>query len=121
MTNQRLLIIDEKSSKRLAEYEYEGSLVFNFHGFYDFVEFDEVIRTLREEIKVEDSKFSGLDAMDGYSVKDGIRLNWVFNNWDCIKATYNTLNNDEAVSKIRDWTKVIYANLMKKFGGDSNA
>ena len=102
--------------REIREYVSDGTLYIAFRGCYDYLEFDEVIRTLREEIRVDCVRISGLSAMDGYSEKDGIRLSWVFNNWDCIEASYDDPTNLEAVAKIREWAKIIFNNLIKKFG-----
>ena len=105
--------------KKLLEYKDENVLRITFDGFFDYKEFEEVRRTLREEIGVRRDFFSyGWESATGKTVFEGITLEWKFNNWDCIQLNYHNPSNPESVEKVRSWAKIIFENLIKKFGAE---
>jgi len=102
--------------KCLREYGNDKCYSVTFDGFYDYEEFKEVMRILEEVIGFDEIKISGLDAMDGYSIKDDIRLSWKFNNWDCIEFDYDNPKSDSHIKIVKGWARMIFDLLINKFG-----
>ncbi len=86
-----------------------------FRGFYNYEEVEEAVRVMRDVIVVDEIKLTGLDAMVGYSTKNGIRLKWIFNNWDCITWQYDYPENKEAVIKIKSWAEKVFEAILQKY------
>lgn len=101
--------------KRLSSGSNGGAFIVVFSGFYDAEELLEAVRIMKEEIRVDEIRVTGLDAMTGYSVRDGIQIEWLFNNWDCITWKYNQPNNTEAINVIKSWAYIVFEGLIRVF------
>lgn len=108
--------------KQVLEERNTTLLSISFDGFFDSAEFWEARRTMKEEIGVEYSDFSsGWDSITGTTITGDIELKWTFTNWFCIELEYNNPKDDASVEKVRQWAKQIFANLIAKFGEESEA
>jgi len=103
--------------RRILEYRDDSVLSITIDGFFNYEEFAEVIRILKEVIGVSCPYFiTGWESMVGETTKDEIELKWKFNNWDCIQLQYINPKDDASVEKVRKWAKIIFENLISKFG-----
>jgi len=97
----------------------EDQLIIVFDGFCNYEELEEVRRTLKEEIEMERINISYLgwgDSAEGTTFLNGIELLWKFSNWDSIQLEYLNPKDEASREVVRQWAKLIYTNLIKKFG-----
>jgi len=107
--------------RKMIEYKDNKILIVTLFGFYNYNEFEEVERILKDEINATLLDFSsGWEASRGYSIKDGIKLEWKFSNWDCIQLNYHNPKDEVSIKKVQEWANIIFNNLINKFGNVSD-
>lgn len=101
-------------NKRLSEglMESKNEYIFAFVGFDDYNDYIQIINIIKNVLKPDICKYSGLTDMYGYFEKDGLQVdvefNWMIDNCLIFKGE-RTENN---LQKVREWAKIIFDNLM---------
>lgn len=106
-------------ARKMLEGNDEDKLIIVFDGFCNYEEFEEVRRTLKEEIRMEiiNISYQGWgDSAEGTTFLNEIELKWKFSNWDSIQIEYLKPKDEASREEVRQWAKLIYSNLIKKFG-----
>ena len=101
--------------KKLMEAPHEnGDWAFYFNCYDYWEDFVLIFEIADEKIHPEKSDYRGITDMDGYFIKDGIRME-VFND-DMIgnRMLYKSTGKAEDAEKARGWARLIWEELEKR-------
>jgi hypothetical protein len=99
--------------KQLIETSYKNKeKYFYFVKYDDWKDFIRIVKIVKENIVPDKIKYSGITDMNGYFIKDGIRIeiNYDFTGNELL---YKDTGNPEDLEKVRGWAKTIWDELQK--------
>ncbi len=103
--------------KRLIETPFEkGEKYFYFCEYDDWEIFLEIVKVVKEKICPEEIEYKNWwDAMSGYFIKDGIRIEM---NYDMSgnELLYKDTGHSQDLEKVRSWVQIIWDELQKQHG-----
>jgi hypothetical protein len=84
-------------------------------GFYDDDEFLEAIKLMRTEVNMNviDYGWKSYEGLLAESIKDGIKAQWKFNNWDDILCETEDCSDESKKADFRSWMRKLFCGLIK--------
>ncbi|NPV90072.1 MAG: hypothetical protein HPY50_04760 [Firmicutes bacterium] len=102
-------------AKKFLEYEnLKGDIVFDLFGFRDCEDFVTMTKIIKVIIKPNSIQYSGIIDMDGYFVKDGIRVEMEYDSMTGNELIYKGDRSEEKVAKVRQWAQIVFSELMRR-------
>lgn len=103
--------------KRLIEGPFRnGTKYFHFCEYDDWEIFLEIVKVVKEKICPEEIKYSGLDDISGYFIKEGIRVDFEYDSITRIAMIYRDTGHSQDLEKVRSWVQIIWDELQKQHG-----
>lgn len=101
--------------KKLVEAPQENEDLAFYFNCYDYWEdFVLIFKIVNEKIHPEKSDYSGITDMDGYFIKDGIRMEVYFDEMVGNDMLYKSTGKAEDAEKARGWARLIWEELEKR-------
>ena len=101
--------------KELIEYKEEnGDIEFFFNGYDYWEDFDLIYDFVKDKIHPESDGRRGITDMDGYVVKDGIRMELRFDEMTGNEMLYKSTGKAEDAEKAKGWARLIWEELEKR-------
>jgi hypothetical protein len=101
--------------KKFVEYKSENNIWnFMFVGYCEWEDFDLIIEIVNRILNPDELQYSGVTDMQGYFIKDKLRILLSFNSMTWNELLYKDTGNPEDLEKVRGWAKTIWDELQKR-------
>lgn len=91
----------------------DNEIIFDFIGFEDWKDFVSIMEVIQDLIKADKSEYKGITDMNGYFEKEGLTVGVEYSSMLGNCLVYKGEQTEEALSKLRSWSKMIFDALMK--------
>ena len=91
-----------------------GDLWFYFNGYGYWEDFLLIFKIVDEKIQPVERHYRGITEMDGYFIKDGIRMEVEFWDMEANRMLYKSTGKAEDAEKARGWARLIWEELEKR-------
>ena len=102
----------EKKLIEVPEENGDWSFYFNCYDYWE--DFLLIFNIADEKIQPMERHYRGITEMDGYFIKDGIRMEVFFWDMDGNRMVYKSTGKAEDAEKARGWARLIWEELEKR-------
>ena len=88
-----------------------GWVTFCFNGYDDCDDYLKIIDSIKEVVKPDKITFRGMEDMDGYFIKNGLKVTVEYDSMIGNMLEYENNGTSENLDEVRHWVKQIWDNL----------